>query len=70
MYLNVHSQYSLRYGTMSIPKLTAEALSLGITQLVLTDINSSTGIMEFIRICDEKGIKPIGRIEFRRHKTI
>ncbi|WP_316842312.1 DNA polymerase III subunit alpha [Pedobacter gandavensis] len=70
MYLNVHSQYSLRYGTMSIPKLIAEALSFGITQLVLTDINNSTGIMEFIRICDEKGIKPIGGIEFRRDKKL
>ncbi|WGQ08777.1 DNA polymerase III subunit alpha [Pedobacter gandavensis] len=70
MYLNVHSQYSLRYGTMSIPKLIAEAVSLGITQLVLTDINNSTGIMEFIRVCDEKGIKPIGGIEFRRDKKL
>ena len=70
MYLNVHSQYSLRYGTMSIPKLIEEALALGITQLVLTDINNSTGIMEFIRTCDEKGIKPIGGIEFRRDKKL
>lgn len=70
MYLNVHSQYSLRYGTMSIPKLIAEAVSLGITQLVLTDINNSTGIMEFIRTCDEKGVKPIGGIEFRRDKKL
>ncbi|MBB2150800.1 DNA polymerase III subunit alpha [Pedobacter gandavensis] len=70
MYLNVHSQYSLRYGTMSIPKLIEEALSLGITQLVLTDINNSTGIMEFMRACHDKGIKPIGGIEFRRNKKL
>ncbi|MCX2451852.1 DNA polymerase III subunit alpha [Pedobacter sp. PLR] len=70
MYLNVHSQYSLRYGTMSIPKLIEEALALGITQLVLTDINNSTGLMEFMRTCDGKGIKPIGGIEFRRDKKL
>ena len=68
MYLNVHSQYSLRYGTMSVPELIEKALDLGITQMVLTDINNSTGVMEFMRACDAKGIKPIGGIEFRRNK--
>ena len=66
MYLNVHSQYSLRYGTMSIPTLVEEAAARGITQMAITDINNSTGVMEFMRECDEKGIKPIGGIEFRR----
>ncbi|WP_414693530.1 PHP domain-containing protein, partial [Pedobacter sp.] len=47
MYLNVHSQYSLRYGTMTVKKLVEEACERGIAQLVLTDINNSTGIMEF-----------------------
>ncbi|MDB5019046.1 MAG: polymerase subunit alpha, partial [Pedobacter sp.] len=70
MYLNVHSQYSLRFGTMSIPKLVSEAQSLGINQMVLTDINNSTGIMEFMRACKEKDIKPIGGIEFRRDKKL
>ncbi|GAA4325995.1 DNA polymerase III subunit alpha [Mucilaginibacter gynuensis] len=70
MYLNVHSQYSLRYGTMSIPALVAEAMARGITQMVLTDINNSTGIMEFMRECDEKGVKPIAGMEFRREKRL
>ncbi|MDB5143353.1 MAG: polymerase subunit alpha [Mucilaginibacter sp.] len=70
MYLNVHSQYSLRYGTMAIPKLVEEALSRGITQMALTDINNSTGVMEFMRECDDKGIKPIAGLEFRRDKKM
>jgi hypothetical protein len=70
MYLNVHSQYSLRYGTMSVETLVDEALAHGITQMALTDINNSTGAMEFIRTCDEKGLKPIGGIEFRRQKQL
>ncbi|MFD0764480.1 DNA polymerase III subunit alpha [Mucilaginibacter lutimaris] len=70
MYLNVHSQYSLRYGTMSIPALVEEAIACGVTQLVLTDINNSTGIMEFMRECDEKGIKPIAGLEFRQDKQL
>ncbi|MET3982020.1 DNA-directed DNA polymerase III PolC [Mucilaginibacter sp. UYP25] len=70
MYLNVHSQYSLRFGTMSIPNLVEEAAARGITQMVLTDINNSTGIIEFMRTCDEHGIKPIAGIEFRRDKHL
>jgi DNA-directed DNA polymerase III PolC len=70
MYLNVHSQYSLRYGTMSIPALVEEASARGITQMAITDINNSTGVMEFMRECDEKGIRPIGGIEFRKDKKL
>lgn len=70
MYINVHSQYSLRYGTMSIEKIVSEAIGYGITQLVLTDINNSTGVMEFFRECSDKNIKPIAGIEFRRNKQL
>lgn len=81
MFLNVHSQYSLRYGTMDIETLIKEARAKNIHQLVLTDINNSTGCMEFIRRCRKEGvahedkhgvwwpayfIKPIVGIEFRR----
>lgn len=70
MYINVHSQYSLRYGTLSIAKLIEEAAARGITQMVLTDINNSTGVMQFIRECREAGMKPIGGLEFRRDKKL
>ncbi len=70
MYLNVHSQYSLRYGTLSIKALVEEAQIRGITQMVITDINNSTGVMEFMRECRARNIKPIGGIEFRRDKKL
>lgn len=70
MYLNVHSQYSLRYGTMSIETLVEEAVARGITQMVITDINNSTGVMEFMRACRKNKIKPIGGMEFRRDKKL
>src|SRR4051812_15371571 len=70
MYLNVHSQYSLRYGTMPIPALVEEAIACGVTQMVLTDINNSTGVMEFMRECEAKGVKPIGGMEFRQGKRL
>lgn len=68
MLLNVHSQYSLRYGTMTIAELIAGAKQHGIRQLFLTDINNSTGVLEFIRECskEDTGIKPGAGIEFRR----
>jgi DNA polymerase-3 subunit alpha len=55
---------------MSIEKLIDEGLARGINQMVLTDINNSTGIMEFIRLCGEKGIKPIGGLEFRKENRL
>ncbi len=71
MYLNVHSWYSLRYGTMPIDKLIEEAQARGITRMALTDINNSTGVMEFIRKCRKLGsLAPIGGIEFRRDKKL
>lgn len=70
MYLNVHSQYSLRYGTLSIENLIEQAIAFGIEQMALTDINNSTGAIEFIRKCHEKGIKAITGIEFRRDNKL
>jgi len=70
MYLNVHSQYSLRYGTLSIKQLLEQAKALGITQMALTDINNSTGAVEFIRECHKQGLKAITGIEFRRASTL
>lgn len=82
MFLNVHSSYSLKYGTMNIPAIVSKARTLGIHQMVLTDINNSTGTIEFIRECYKQGIakepdevqagnipyhlKPIAGIEFRK----
>ena len=65
MYLNTHSYYSLRYGTMGIDQLLDEAVIKGIPSLVLTDINTSMGIPEFVKKSKERGIKPIAGVEFR-----
>ncbi len=65
MLLNTHSYYSLRYGTLSIDRLTALMQSGGYDTAVLTDINNSTGILEFIKVCNEKGLKGLAGMEFR-----
>ena len=65
MYLNCHSYYSLRYGTMAVETLVKEAAGMGIDALALTDINTSMGVVDFIRACRTAGIHPMAGIEFR-----
>ncbi len=64
MYL-CHSYYSLRYGTMPPKELVTIASSYDIDTLVLTDINNSTGVFDFIKACKEYDIKPVIGVEFR-----
>jgi len=65
MYLNCHSYYSLRYGTLPLDKLVETAANIGIEAMALTDINNSMGIVDFVKECAKKGVKPIAGIEFR-----
>ncbi len=66
MIINAHSYYSLRYGTLSIDELVKEAFRHGHDTLVLTDINNSTGMIDFVKTCKAAGIRPAGGMEFRR----
>jgi error-prone DNA polymerase len=65
MYLNCHTYYSLRYGTMAPETLVSAAAKLGIESLALTDINNSTGMVDFVKSCRQHRIHPIAGIEFR-----
>jgi len=65
MYLNNHSYYSLRYGTLPIETLVEQAKGMGIQTLALTDINNSMGMIDFVRECRKQGIKPMAGVEFR-----
>ncbi len=69
MYLNCHSYYSFKYGTMSSEQLLQEARRKGISCLALTDINNTTGILDFFRLAkkfaEEYKVKPVAGIDFR-----
>ncbi len=65
MYLNTHSYHSLRYGTISVSELVEQAAVCGVQAMALTDINTVTGIYEFIKACQSVNIKPLVGIEFR-----
>ncbi len=67
MYLNCRSYYSSHFGMLSPSQLVARAAELGIRELALTDINSTSGIIEFLRACDQVGIHGVVGVEFRHH---
>ncbi len=65
MFLNCHTYYSYKFGTFSVADLLKEASEKGATSLVLTDVNSTSACLDFIRHCPEKHIKPIVGVDFR-----
>ena len=65
MICNAHSYYSLRYGVISNEELVQAALKNGYDTLAITDINNSSGVLEFVKLCIENNIKPIVGMEFR-----
>ena len=65
MYLNTHSYFSLRYGTIAPEELLKTAQKNGVKQLVLTDINITSACMDFVRLAPKYDIKPILGVDFR-----
>ena len=70
MYLNCHSFHSLRYGTIPLLELVKQASECQVEALCLTDINTVTGIYDFIKACKEVAIKPLVGIEFRQNNQL
>ncbi len=73
MLLNTHSYFSLKYGILSPEKLlqccapapskTADVKPL--RAIALTDINTTSGILDFFRLAPRYHIKPVAGIDFR-----
>lgn len=66
MFLNAHSWFSFKYGTLSPQALLAEAAKAGVRTLALTDIHNTAGIPDFVRLAGDHGIRPVAGIEFRQ----
>lgn len=62
MLFTAHSYYSLRYGSMRVEQVVAEAKARGLKTLVLADINNTSAITDFIRECKEHDIRPIAGV--------
>lgn len=67
MLLNCHSYYSFGYGTLSIKELLKETWNKGYSSFVLSDINNTTAVLETLRLCKGKAMKPIPGIDFRNN---
>lgn len=66
MYLNSHSYYSMRFGTLSPAQLATEAARLGYTCMVLADINNTSASYEWLQACKKVGsLRGLLGIEFR-----
>lgn len=70
MFLNCHSWFSFHYGTLPVETLLEEARRLGIRKLVLTDINNTSGVLDFVRLAPRYGVDPVVGVEFRQGDTV
>ncbi|QDH79484.1 DNA polymerase III subunit alpha [Echinicola soli] len=69
MYINCHSYFSFRYGTMSVPELVDHAQKQGVKSMALTDINCTAAVYPFIKAAEAAGIQPVIGIDFRNGIT-
>ena len=65
MYINCHTYYSLRYGVLSVAQLLELAKDNAITEMALTDINTTTACLEFIKEAPKQNIRPIVGADIR-----
>lgn len=65
MLINLHSFYSLRWGTLPLESLARKLAQYGYDAAVLTDINNTSGALEFVKYCREVGIRGYVGVEFR-----
>ena len=65
MYTNCHSYYSLRYGTFSEEDLLKQAKINDILYLALTDINSTSAVLNFLQEAAYYKVWPVVGVDFR-----
>jgi DNA polymerase-3 subunit alpha len=65
MYLNCHTYYSLRYGTIKPERLLAISSRNGVQTLALTDINNTSACLDFVRLSERYKVKPVLGVDFR-----
>jgi len=65
MYLNCHTYYSLRYGSIKPETLLAITSKNGLQTLALTDINNTSACLDFVRLSKKYEVKPVLGVDFR-----
>lgn len=64
LFLNCHTGYSFKYGTLPPEQLFQEAKRCGVRKLVITEINNTASYMEMIRRCSRNAIVQNGMNKF------
>ena len=64
MYLNCHTGFSFKYGTLPIETLFKEAQRCGVKKLILTEINNTASYLEMLRIRDKSLPRENGLTKF------
>ena len=67
MFINNHSYFSLRYGTVAPESILKMAQKQGIKTLALTDINNTSASLDFVRMAPKYNIKPVLGVDFRNN---
>lgn len=65
MLINTHTYYSLNYGVLSVHELLSLVKEYGYNAIALTDINSTSASLDFLRRANEYGVKPSIGVDFR-----
>ena len=65
MFLNCHTYYSLRYGTLSPKELLQHFQKEKIARFAITDINTTSACLDILRLASEYGVKPTVGVDFR-----
>ncbi|HNR18829.1 MAG TPA: DNA polymerase III subunit alpha [Bacteroidia bacterium] len=65
MYINCHTYFSFKYGTLAPEDLLRASQANEISTLALTDINNTSGVLDFVRIAPKYKIKPVVGVDFR-----
>lgn len=55
---------------MPVETLVQEGRRCAVEYLALTDVNSTTGVFDFVKACNQEGIKPIVGVEIRKQDQL
>ncbi|MFI5134753.1 MAG: PHP domain-containing protein [Chitinophagales bacterium] len=70
MYLNCHTYFSFKFGTMKPEELLQQAVAKGVRRFVVSDINNTSAILDCHRFVteypDKYPVQPIAGIDFRK----
>jgi DNA-directed DNA polymerase III PolC len=64
MFVNCHTGFSFKYGTLPVETLLREAIRCNVHKLALTEINNTASYMEMLRLCDKYRPQQNGKTRF------